>query len=254
MDRGVRLSLLVVLIGLILTVLSVSDTYALMFRHEELLDKTYKEFEKGEMISGKIDYVVGRVETGEMKKTIYGIPYSKAESVYYLIVLNGGYVVIESDEGISKLDEIYDATQDMLAGKITEMPVSAYEIETKAVEVTSDEEAMLDTYFLSKGDPSDPEMISGENWQASMYVLHETSYAKIIVQISVALGIFVIGCVMLYIFNKRKPIEGETVYVNEFPDLPDSSEKDSAGEGFAVLSEEGELIEKPEEAEEITEQ
>lgn len=231
MNRAIRISILVIMLGLILTVLSVSDAYGLAFRHKKLLDKSYSNLENNEMISGDFDYVVGRLDRSKRWKKLFGIPYKKVDIGYYLIVLTGkddnvaGYVMFEAED-TAKLDELYTATLEMLAGTRSEMP-SPCGLQTKAVEITDEEREMLEAHFERTSDPNSPQLLMGENWEASLYVLHETNYTFIIVQISVALGIVLVGVVLLVIFNRLKPEEGETVYVNEFPDLPLEDDPDS---------------------------
>lgn len=250
MNRAIRISLLVLALGLIMTVLSVSDTYSLLFRHKKLLDKSHTDIENSEMISGDIDYVIADVGEGKMTKKLFGIPYGSVKSHYYLILLNngsegvGGYVLIESSEGSDRLYELYAATKQMLAGFDPTMP-EPYKLDAKATEVTADEEAMLDSYFTGKTDPSDPQLVLGENWEASMYALRETNYTLIVVQICVSLFVVIVGAVLLIVFNRMKTIEGATVYVNEFPgelmrpETPES-ETDAAPEETAGLPEKGE--------------
>ena len=249
MNRAIRISILVIMIGLILTVLSVSDAYGLTFRHRKLLDKSYATLENNEMISGDIDYVVARLDRGKLTKKIFGIPYKKADCGYYLIVLTNkennvaGYVLFEAED-TSKLDELNTATLEVLAGtRAPEDMPSPYALDAKATEITDDERAMLDAHFDGTSDPGDPQLLMGENWEASLYVLRETSYTMMIVQLAVALGITLIGIVMLIVFNRLKPEEGETVYVNESPDS-------LAGLSEPVSSAEGIIAERAEDAEE----
>ena len=93
-----------------------------------------------------------------------------------------------------------------------------------------------------RGDPNDPQLLMGENWEASLYVLRETGYTMMIVQLCVGLGIVLIGAVLLIVFNRLKPVEGETVYVNESPDdLVDPSELGTPAEG--IIPEQAEATE-----------
>ncbi|GEM_PF-4588607 len=248
MNRAIRISILVIMIGLVLTVLSVSDAYGLAFRHRKLLDKSYTNLENNEMISGDIDYVVAKLDRGTMTKKIFGIPYKKVDCGYYLIVLTSkennvaGYVLIEAED-TSKLDELHSATLEVLAGtRAPEDMPSAYTLDAKATEITDDEHAMLDAHFDGTGDPNDPQLLMGENWEASLYVLRETGYTVMIVQLCVGLGIVLIGAVLLIVFNRLKPVEGETVYVNESPDdLVDPSELGAPAEG--IIPEQAEATE-----------
>ena len=77
-----------VVIGVIMAVFTFKDAVAI-WKNDigKIYQKGIDDYEEGELVSGKIEYVLGAVATLESTQTVYGIPVSKERTPYYLCVV-----------------------------------------------------------------------------------------------------------------------------------------------------------------------
>ncbi|MBR1393819.1 MAG: hypothetical protein IJ561_08315 [Ruminococcus sp.] len=233
MNKPMAAGFITIIIGLVMLALTVSDAMGLFFGRTNIEKISFDGFEEGETVEGDLSFIVGRVGEIQTKKRFFKIPYKTVTSVMYVIVDNGGYVLLEAVDDTAALDELTAQTAAYLEGT-SDRPAGSVSFTGKATEITDDELALAAVYFEGRH-------IETSSWQetTSLYVLVQIDKTAIIIQLCITGGLILIGVILLII--ARRYTYGETVYVGEEPPAPEPSETAEASK---------ESPEKPETAEE----
>lgn len=218
MSKGLKFCIFLILVGLIMTVTSVGDAYRLMFKDtKDLKTKTLDNFTKNEMVDGKVQYVFDEVATLESTKTMYGVPYSKEKTPYYLVMITDkddivqGYVVmhITNKDDISKFKNLVNSTLNLMDDPNVVMP-DPVSVQTKTTEMPDDLKKIVYDYFEEGG------MTKAEcDELVADCVLEQNNYKTSKIMPLIGIGIMVLGVVI--IIAVKASGKGKKVYVNEIP-------------------------------------
>lgn len=220
---GVRIYIVVLIIGLFMVISSAGDAVTLFTKDKVNLNgKKISEFYEGEMVQGKAEYVFDTVATLETSRTVYGVPVSKKITPYYLVYVNfdaegeNGYYVlmhVTSDDAINRMSNLMLSTQSLLLSE-TDTPnisnVKPIALDTKTVKVPSEVKEYLYQYFEEAG------MTRAEcDEMVADCVLEQCDYTQAKIFPLIGLGLMVLST--LIFFAGRKGKKSKTTYVNEFP-------------------------------------
>lgn len=223
---GVRIYIVVLILGLFMVISSAGDAITLFKDGTvNLSTKKLSEYSEGEMVHGKVEYVIDTIATLETSKTIYGIPYSKSQTPYYLAYvmnydeekdrMHNHYVLmhITDKDDIIKMNKLMTQTQDMLMSD-RDNPiigsVNPIALETKTVKMPDEVKEYLYDYFEEGGiSKADCEKLVAD------CVLEQCDYKQAKIFPLIGLGIMVISTIIF--FAGRKGKKSQKTYVNEFP-------------------------------------
>jgi len=220
---GVRIYIVVLILGLFMVISSAGDAITLFKDGTvNLGSKKISEYSEGEMVHGKVEYVFDTIATLETSKTVYGVPYSKSQTPYYLVYVNydedmanGHYVLmhITDKDAITKMDNLMIQTQNLLMSDSDNPIISNVKpiaLNTKTVKVPGEVKEYLYEYFeeggISKAECD--EMVAD-------CVLEQCDYKQAKIFPLIGLGIMIISTIIF--FAGRKGKKSKKTYVNEFP-------------------------------------
>ena len=231
MNKRMAVGVIVLVLGLVMLGLIATDVYTMAFDRESIEDKEFYSYEKGQAAEADLRYITDRIGTVKYKKRLFGIPISTLDASLYLIVDNGGYVIIEAAEGKEDFDRIVERTKEYINGSISEQTETVAFV-GRAEEITDEQLAVAGEYFAGKG-------IADEVWQnsTSSYVLVQINKSFLIIQLCIAFGFIFIGIVLLII--ARRYTFGRPVYVGEKPPEEEKAEEAADQEKEAVLGADG---------------
>ncbi|MDO4944940.1 MAG: hypothetical protein Q4E74_07045 [Ruminococcus sp.] len=220
---GVRIYIVVLIIGLFMVISSAGDAITLFTKDAVNLNgKEISEFYEGEMVQGKAEYVWDTIATLETSRTVYGIPVSKSSTPYYLVYVNfdadtsNGYYVlmhITDKETITGMDSLMMETERLLMsdGESTMINnIKPIGLNTKTVKIPGEVKEYLYRYFEEGG------MTKAEcDELVADCVLEQCDYTQAKILPLIGLGLMLIST--LIFFAGRKGKKSKTTYVNEFP-------------------------------------
>ena len=215
MSKRMAAGVIVLMVGLILLAIIATDVYNMAFKKTNIEDKSYGGIEDGEFIDGELTFVFDKVGELETKKRFFGIPYKKVTSSVYAVVVNGGYVLLQSSDDTDKLDSMVEDTKKYLNGEKQSSELEKYIFTAKAVEINDKQLEITGEYFSSKG-------VDSTVWKdrTCSNVLIFLDKTMLIAELCISCGLIFIG-VILIILGRRSTF-GETVYVGEHPDTEES--------------------------------
>lgn len=227
MNKGIGIGVVFLMIGLLLLALTASDAYMMSFGKVSIEETGYGSYENSQIAEGDIGFVIDKVGEAKLTKKIFGIPYKKVSAPLFMIMDNGGYVLLHSNRDEQQLERIRQQTADYYSSGSSTQPPEAIHYVGKATEVSDEIMDVLEKFFSEKG-------ISEEAWQnaMSLYVLVEFDSSIVVIQLCIACGLILIGIFMMIFF--RRYVQGEVVFVGEKPPtendkglvIPDSNIKE----------------------------
>jgi len=215
MNKGIGIGVVFLLIGLLLFALTAPDIYMMNFGRVNIEETGYGSYENAQIAEGDIGYVVDKVGEAKYSRKLFGIPYKKVSVPVFMIMDNGGYVLLHSEKDADALERIRQQTADYLSGVTQTEPEKVHYI-GKATEVSDEIMEVLEKFFGEKN-------IDEENWQnaMSLYVLVGFDESTIIIQLCIAGGFALIGIFMMIFF--RRYVQGDVVFVGEKPPSEDDA-------------------------------
>ena len=224
MKRIVSVYIVAMLIGLFMVITSIGDCMNLVKNEPaEFSTKTLENFKEGEMVEGNVQYVFDVVATLETSKTMYGVPYHKEETPYYLVMVTDkddiiqGYVVmhITNKNNITQFDKLSLSTYKLMTDENYngDLP-DPVKVQTKTQEMPKDLKKCVYDYFADGG------MSKSEcDELVSNYVLEQKNFETLkkmpIYGAAIMIVSTVIFLIILFAVKGRK----KKVYVNEIPNF-----------------------------------
>ena len=220
---GLRVYIVVMIIGLFMTISSAKDAITLLKDDPaDLNDKKISGYNEGEMVEGNMRFAFDIIAKLETSRTVYGIPVNKTETPYYLVYSsdssqseNGHYVVMHLTDKNSmvRLHSLMVYTKNLLAKGDAEKfykNTEPYMVKTKTVEMPKEVKEYLYQYFEESG------MTKAEcDEMVADCVLEEIDYSQTKVLPFIGLGLMLVASLIFVPTRiKKKP---KTTYVNEFP-------------------------------------
>ncbi len=222
-SAGVRIYIIVLILGLFMVISSAGNAITLFTEGTVSLNgKKISEYYEGEMVYGKAEYVFDTIAILETSKTVYGIPYSKSQTPYYLVYVNydadmanGHYVLmhVTDKESITSMDNLMISTQNLLLSEDDSQTISNVKpisLNTKTVKIPSEVKEYLYQYFTEAGMTKEEcdEMVAD-------CVLEQCDYTQAKIFPFIGLGLIVLST--LIFFAGRKGKKSKRTYVNEIP-------------------------------------
>ena len=236
---GLRVYIVVMLIGLFMTISSAGDAVTLLTKDTvNVSSKKISKYYEGEMVHGKMEFIYDTIATLETTQTVYGIPTSKKTTPYYLVYVDSGkdgedghYVLVHitDKDTITHMDNLMHQTQSIL---MSDNPELVYEnvkpiaVNTKTVKIPKEVKEYLYQYFEESGmtRADCDEMVAD-------CVLEQTDYTKAKILPFIGLGLMVLATLIFIPTKIRK--KPKTTYVNEFPAggfVPQNGNTDNANQ------------------------
>lgn len=208
---------LMIFIGVIMIIFSVGDALAVLKKDfGKLYDKGREDYEDGELVTGKVEYVIDVVAQLESSNTVYGIPVSKSVTPYYLCFVEhetedayGYFLLIHATD-----EDSIKAMKDLMFSPSSAKPI-AMEFKTKIIP----EEVMDYTLEYMVGDDFTEQDARD---LLAPYMLEEADYGQMKLLPLIGLVITIIPIIMFIVSAKKNRAykSSRTHYVNEAPTDP----------------------------------
>lgn len=228
MKKTLGIGLVMVIIGLVLFAFAATDAFSLVFKKVSIEDKTFGSYQSGEIAEGEIKFVAAKVGTIEDNRSIFFIPLGKEEYSLYLIADNGGYVMIEANEGTADLDEITEQTKVYLT-EDGAAPTASTRFTGKAAQITDEQLALLTKHYEDMN-------LSPSDWQfaVSSMVLVQFDVTITVIELCICFGFIFIGVILMIVSRRYR--FGETVFVGEKTpgEKEESGDKEEPGDKEAA--------------------
>ena len=226
MKTGTKIYLVLLIIGLAMIITSVMDALTLFKEgSRNISNLEMEDYADGDMVTGKVELVLDVVATLETSDTIYGIPYHKSETPYYLIWVHTdhdygetyGYFMLlhaKKESTIKTLDNIMDDTYNFMTDETGNyvMNTKGLVVDTKCVSTPKEVRDYTKEYF--------DEVFPGYDDRCVMDVtLEQTDYGRTKMLPFLGLAVMVIPTI-IFIASKKKTQtykNSRTTYVNEGP-------------------------------------
>lgn len=222
--RSALIKVILFFVGIMIMFFSFGDAKAIWTNDiGKIYDKGMHDYDEGELVTGKMEYVFDVVAQLESSQTMYGIPVSKKITPYYLCGIpyneatdKGGYFIIvhvTDKKSIEAMDELMRKSnygENPANGKPVALEYRTKFIPDEVMDYTM--EYLVDDEFTEQDAKS----------MLAVYMLEETDYDSDKFMPLIGLIITLIPVIMIIV--SRRKIAGykstRTHYVNEEPTDP----------------------------------